>query len=124
MKTKFLLGLTAFFSCIFISCYSDKEELLYPNGNTCDSITSITYSKTVVPILQQYCYSCHGGSSPSGGIAMGTYATDKAIGGNGKLFGTVNHSSGYSPMPQGMPKLTVCQISTIKKWIDGGMPNN
>ena len=124
MKTISLLGITALFSCIFISCYSDKEELLYPYGNTCDSITSITYSKTVVPILQQFCYSCHGGSAPSGGIAMGTYATDKVIGGNGKLYGSINHSSGYSPMPQGMPKLTTCQITAIKKWIDGGMANN
>lgn len=124
MKTRIIIGITALAATLFTACYNDKEDLLYPKGNTCDSVTSITYSKIVVPLLQQYCYSCHGGNSPSGGIAMGTYSTDKAMGANGKLYGSINHSSGYSPMPQGMPKLTTCQISSIKKWIDAGMPNN
>ncbi|ULQ51289.1 hypothetical protein [Flavihumibacter fluvii] len=124
MKNILLLTTTVMMVLLFSSCYYDKEELLYPNGSTCDTLTTITYTKSVVPILQQFCYSCHSGNSPSGGIAMGTYATDKAIGANGKLYGSINHSSGYSPMPQGMPKLTACQIAQIKKWIEAGMPNN
>jgi hypothetical protein len=55
---------------------------------------------------------------------MGTYANDKTIAQNGKLYGSINHSAGYSPMPRGMSKLTNCQVANIKKWIDAGVPNN
>ena len=124
MKNILFVSFALGFVVLFTSCYYDKEELLYPGGSTCDTVSTITYTKSVVPILSQSCYSCHSGSSPSGGIAMGTYATDKAIGANGKLLGSINHSPGFSQMPQGMAKLTPCQITQIKKWIDGGMPNN
>jgi hypothetical protein len=110
----------------FNSCYYDKEDLLYGTSNApcTDTTSAISYSQKVVPLLQQYCYSCHSGSFPSGGIAMGTYATDKAIGQNGKLYGSINYSPGYSPMPKGMAKMNSCQIAVIKKWIDNGMLNN
>lgn len=87
-------------------------------------MAAVSYSQHVVPLLQQYCYSCHLGSSPSGGIEMGTYATDKAIALNGKLYGTISYSSGFSPMPEGEPKLADCQINIIKRWVDDGAANN
>lgn len=116
-------------SCIvFISsCYYDKEDLLYGGANSApctDSVGTVSYAQKIVPLLQQYCYSCHTGSFPSGNELMGTYTSDKAMAQNGKLFGTVNHSTGFSPMPKGMPKMTNCQIATIRKWIDTGMLNN
>ena len=55
---------------------------------------------------------------------MGTYAADKAIGQNGTLYGSISHSTGFSPMPKGMSKMTPCQIAAVKKWIDNGMLNN
>lgn len=108
------------------SCYYDKEELLYgvSNGPCTDTTGTVSYAQKVVPVLQQYCYSCHTGSFPSGSILMGTHANDKVIAQNGKLYGSINHSSGYVAMPEGMPKLSSCQIAVIKKWIDSGMPNN
>jgi len=125
---KFIFSILIISCVVFISsCYYDKEDLLYGNVNSgpCTDTTGIvSYSQKVVPMLQQQCYSCHSGSFPSGGIVMGTYTTDKAIGQNGKLFGSINYSSGFSPMPKGMPKMNNCQIATIKKWIDAGMPNN
>lgn len=112
-------------SMIVSSCYYDRADILYGNGkNSCDTISTILYSSDVKPVLEQKCYSCHEGSSPSGNIAMGTYATDKAIGVNGKLYGTISHASGYSPMPEGEPIMDACAISIIKKWIDAGCPNN
>lgn len=55
---------------------------------------------------------------------MGTYATDKAIALNGKLYGSVSFTSGYSPMPKGGSKMSTCQLLIIKRWIDAGSPNN
>lgn len=109
------------------SCYYDKEELLYhtvSNVPCTDTAGVVSYAQKVAPMLQQYCYSCHSGNFPSGNIAMGTYAADKAIGQNGSLYGSINHASGYSPMPQGTPKMSSCQIAVVKKWIDAGMQNN
>ena len=106
------------------SCYYDHADVLYPNTIVCDTTTAVSYTQKVVPILQQQCYSCHSGGSPSGGIAMGTYATDKAIAVNGKLYGSISYASGFSPMPKGGNKLTTCQLALIKKWIDAGSPNN
>jgi len=116
-------------NCLFSlsSCYYDKEELLYGdvnNGPCTDSTGAVSYSLTVAPILRQYCYGCHTGSFPSGNQLMGTYTADKAMGQNGKLYGTINHSPGFSPMPKGMSKMNNCQIATIRKWVDAGMPNN
>lgn len=115
------------FVLLLSACYYDKEELLYHganNGPCLDTVGTISYGQKVAPMLQQYCYSCHSGSFPSGNIAMGTYATDKAIAQNGSLYGSINHAAGYSPMPQGAPKMSSCEIATIKKWIDAGMQNN
>jgi mono/diheme cytochrome c family protein len=124
---KILLALFTGLVLAISSCYYDKEELLYhtvSNVPCTDTAGVVSYAQKVAPMLQQYCYSCHSGNFPSGNIAMGTYAADKAIGQNGSLYGSINHASGYSPMPQGMPKMSSCQIAVVKKWIDAGMQNN
>ncbi|HPH85625.1 MAG TPA: hypothetical protein PLC48_09210 [Ferruginibacter sp.] len=115
-----ILGLLA-----ISSCYYDKADLLYPAiVSGCDTANAISYTQKVVPILQQQCYSCHQAPGGSGGIDMGTYDTDKAIAIDGKLHGSISYAPGYSPMPEGAPRLTDCQIATIKKWIDENSPNN
>ncbi|MBK6936412.1 MAG: hypothetical protein IPH18_05665 [Chitinophagaceae bacterium] len=125
-RKSILLSLISLSAVVLISsCYYDKEELLYGTAAPCtDTTTNVSYLQKVVPLLQQYCYSCHTGSFPSGNQLMGTYVADKAMAQSGKLYGTINHSSGYSPMPKGGAKMSSCQISTIKKWVDAGMLNN
>jgi mono/diheme cytochrome c family protein len=123
-KLNILSSLTFILFC-FSSCYYDKEDQLYPSSSICDNSAPATYATTIVPLLQQYCYTCHGGAATSGGgIAMGTYAADKAMALNGSLYGSIAHAASYSPMPKGLNKLTDCQISKVKKWIDTGSLNN
>ena len=126
---KITLSILAFILVVVFaaSCYYDKEDLLYGganNGPCTDSVAVVSYSQKVKPMLQQYCYSCHTGSFPSGNQLMGTYAADKTMGQSGKLYGSISHSAGYVAMPQGMPKMNNCQVATIKKWIDSGLQNN
>lgn len=125
---KLTLSLLILMTCsVFVSsCYYDKSDLLYGNDNAnCTEATgAVSYAQKVVPVLQQFCYSCHTGNFPSGGITMGTYDTDKAMAQSGKLYGSINYSSGFSPMPKGMPKFSNCKIAVIKKWVDSGMLNN
>ena len=109
---------------LFASCYYDKEEQLYPDKLTsCDTAGTISYVTRVQPILSNQCYSCHNSSMASGGIVMGDYQKDRTLGDNGKLYGSISHAAGYSPMPQGAAKLSSCNLALIKKWIDTGSPN-
>lgn len=120
-KTKIILLLC---SVLMAGCYYDKEELLNPGGGTCDTNT-VTYTGTIVPILQSNgCLGCHSGGSPSGNISLAAYANVRVVAQNGKLYGAINHSPGFSPMPQGGNKMNTCNITKIKAWIDAGSINN
>jgi len=89
----------------------------------CDT-SNVTFSGSVKPIMDTYCNGCHATSAPSGSIILDTYDGVKPTVTSGSLLGSVEHVSGYSPMPQGGNKLSDCAINTIKKWIELGAPNN
>ena len=103
-------------------CYYDKEEILYPQ-TVCDT-ANVTYSGSVVPILLSNCTVCHGGSTPSAGIKLDTYADVKVQVTNGRLWGAVSQAVSFSPMPKNATKMSTCNLTKIKKWIDAGAPNN
>lgn len=103
-------------------CYYDKEEVLYPD-TVCDT-ANITYSSSVVPILVSNCTVCHGGNTPSAGIKLDTYADVNLQVANGRLWGSVSHAASYSPMPKNSAKMSTCNLTKIKKWIEAGAPNN
>lgn len=107
-------------------CYYDTEERLYPKlTSPCDDV-NVTYSGTVNTILQP-CLSCHANSvatNDGGGVKLQEYTDIQTYINNGKLMGSINHSSGYIPMPNGGGKLPDCEISQLQKWIDNNSPNN
>jgi hypothetical protein len=109
------------------SCYYDSEEYLYPQtSNQCDT-TNVTYANSVVPVLQNYCLSCHSNSTAAsfgGNIKLEDYPDVKARADDHRLLGSVAHESGYSPMPSGAPQLDNCKITTIRIWVNAGAPNN
>jgi hypothetical protein len=104
------------------SCYYDSEEYLFPEISACDT-TSITYTQSVVPIINDYCIICHSNSAATalgGNVRLQDYADVKARADDGKLLGTISHSPGFVQMPQGASKLDNCTISTIRIWIEQG----
>jgi len=117
LSTALLLGLN--------SCYYDKESQLYPFSGSCDTL-SVTYSISVRTIIQNGgCLGCHAAPASSGGnIVLDNYNDVRTIAQSGRLYGAINHSPGFQPMPQSGGKLTNCDISKVKKWIDSGFPNN
>jgi hypothetical protein len=125
MKKKNPILLSALFvTTIFVmhSCkYNNKEEL-FP---ICDT-AQVTYSGTIIPILNDNCYRCHGTAtnSGSGGIILQDYNVLKGFAADGRLYGNVAHLPGYIPMPYDGGKLSDCVLQKIKKWIDNGYPNN
>ena len=94
-------------------------------NNSCDACdtTRFTYAAAIKPIIQTKCQGCHNPGFLGGNIDLSTYQGLKAIAINGKLYGSVTWSNGYSPMPRSM-KLPACEIIQIKKWMDNGSLNN
>jgi hypothetical protein len=108
-------------------CFNDNGENLDPDPNANCNLTNVTFSGTVKPILSGNCLSCHSTAAAStmgGGIKLENHSDLSVQVTNGKLYGAISHSSGYSPMPKGGDKLAACPVSQIKKWIDNGAPNN
>ena len=122
MKHRIIL--ISLLSIIFYGCYYDTEEQLYPATGPCET-TGVTYNSTIVSLLQANgCLGCHSGGAPSGNISLEGYNNVRIVALNGKLYGVVSHSAGFSPMPQGGNKMSSCNINKIKAWVDAGANNN
>ncbi len=120
-----LIMIAGLFGVLLLSsCYYDNMEDLYPDtGGVCDT-TNVTFSQTVLPVLQSHCTGCHSGSAPSGNISIVNYNDVVLLVHSGRLLGTIRHEQGYSPMPKGGNKLSNCDIAKLEKWISDGMPDN
>lgn len=107
------------------ACADDNEEDLMPQQPTqqCDTST-VTFSRSVVPILATNCYACHAANIAEGGVVLSNYSGVKAKVDQGRLIGAITHAPGFVPMPQGASKLSACDIDKIKKWVADGAPNN
>src|SRR5258708_17425765 len=103
-------------------CSKQSEDKLQGTTN-CDT-TNVSYSLQVVPILQNNCYSCHGGPNPGTGIKLDTYNNLKVFASNGFLSAAVQHTGTVTPMPYGLPQLPSCEVNTIVAWVNQGMLNN
>lgn len=90
---------------------------------SCDT-TVFTYSGAVKPIMDAKCAGCHNPANLGGNIDVSTYNAVKVVALNGKLYGSVAHQPGYSPMPKNSAKLSDCEIRQIQKWIGAGTLNN
>ena len=89
----------------------------------CDT-ASVTYTTNIRSIISNKCQGCHSGTAPAAGYDFSQYTILKARVTDGKLWGAINHLPGYSPMPQNGSKLSECEITQVRKWIDAGAPNN
>lgn len=95
-------------------------------NNKCDGdcdTTQFNFNTSILPIINNNCKGCHSGVSPSGGINLDGYAAIRTVAESGKLLGSISHQTGYVAMPQG-GKLSDCNITQIRKWIENGTPNN
>lgn len=130
MKRMYSLLPVLLLTALVISCSKSNESDLDNDGgnnggNTCDT-ANMKFTANVKPILQSNCYSCHSNanSSASGGVKLEDYADVKAHADDGDLLGTITHSSGFPPMPQGGNKLSECNINKIRAWVERGALNN
>jgi hypothetical protein len=109
------------------ACYYDNEEYLYPSvpqAGSCDT-AQVTFSGTVAPILQNYCWSCHANAS-AGSFGNNIMLEDYSDVKNHiqAVAGSINHNGNYSPMPKNGSKLDACLIRKVEIWIENGAPDN
>lgn len=92
------------------------------NVAACDT-TTVTYSKSIAPIMTNNCVGCHSSSLANGGYNLSNYTGVKSAVTLGRLLGSINYQPGFSGMPQGY-HLNACQKATIAKWVKEGALNN
>ncbi len=91
-------------------------------GSLCDTAAAVTFSGTVWPVIQTYCYGCHSGTNAQKGQHLENYQDVYTAASNGKLMGVLT-ANGYALMPPA-GALSSCEINQIQKWIANGSPNN
>ena len=124
MKYLFIIIISA--AITQAGCYYDKHDLLNPD-NSCDT-SAVTFSRTVVPVLNANCTGCHSGTNPPLGVKLDTYVGVKTVASAGTapgfLMKVITHAPGVAQMPKNGAKLSDCSIEKIRKWIAAGALNN
>jgi hypothetical protein len=124
MKGTFILAAIAVCGIVFYlsGCAKESADRL-SEGSTCDT-TGVSYSKQILPILEDNCYTCHQGAAASSGIDLSNFATLQSHVANGDLVSAVTHTGTVTPMPYELPMLPSCEVNTIVAWVNQGALNN
>ncbi len=99
------------------------QDLTCDADTTCDT-SAVSYSSSIIPILEDNCVGCHSGSEPRGGVILNTHAGVAAVANSGALYGSITHSGAFEAMPQGASKLSDCIIEQFRLWVEAGAPND
>jgi hypothetical protein len=93
------------------------------NCSGCDT-TNFSFSGRVKPLIDSWCVGCHNSGSAGGGYDLSSYSGIVASITTSRLLGSIQHQSGFSPMPKNTNALSPCDVSAIEKWVNSGYPNN
>ena len=119
------LATISIFSLFFVSCYYDNEEALYPALSAACDTTNVTFSLTIVTLLNNNCYSCHSNNTAASlgnNIRLENYADVKAKA--NAIDGSIKHKVSFTPMPKNGGKIKACSITKFDIWLRTGMLNN
>jgi hypothetical protein len=92
-------------------------------GESCDTISEITFSAVVWPILELNCRGCHSGNNPSGSVYLTDYSTVSFVASSG-LLNSVLRGTNEKPIMPPSGSLPECNIRQIELWIENGYQNN
>ena len=92
-------------------------------SSVCDTL-NVTYSGTIVPLIQQRCLGCHSGGTPQGGLNFSSWSVVNAVAMDGRLGRSVTHDPVGIPMPPSSPIMPTCEVRKFLLWIEAGAPNN
>ena len=109
---------------IFMMACSDDEADDAPIADTCDT-SGLSYTNGISAIINSSCATpgCHNSATAST-FPMGNYDETFAAVGVGRIIGSINHQSGFLPMPYplGSAKMDDCNIDKLTQWINDGAP--
>jgi hypothetical protein len=120
------------------SCLYDKvsPSIAYKIDANCADSLQYSYNAHIKPIITTYCYSCHSTSviaQAGGGLDLENYTTlvdymstdfqgDQVFG--SMFYHCLLKSQGAKAMPPSNEKLSRCELTKIKHWLDKGAPND
>jgi ribosomal protein S16 len=93
------------------------------NCSGCDTV-NYTYRGRIKPLFDSWCLGCHNTGNAGGGYDFSSYSGIVASITSNRLSGSIQHLSGFSPMPKNTNALSSCDINAIEKWISVGYPQN
>jgi len=118
MRKSLILSCTI--ALLLVSCKNDNEEETFSKNNggttTCDTV-NVSFSKVIMPMIQNNCLSCHNSTSPK----LSNY--DQIAQNATRILGAIKHQPGYKAMPQG-GSLPQCNILQFEAWVNQGKKNN
>ncbi|MEI7846053.1 MAG: c-type cytochrome domain-containing protein [Chloroflexota bacterium] len=96
-----------------------------------NSAADVSFSKQILPILQESCVSCHGGEKTSKGLDLKTFASVMKGSQNGAVIiagdaagSNLLKSVQSGKMPKRGNKLTADQIQLFVDWVNAGAKDN
>ncbi len=83
------------------------------------ALAAPSYSKNVRPLLEKYCYSCHGNGKKKADLALDAYKDEAALLGDRRMWEKVLHNVRTREMPpENKPQPTPAERDLIAGWID------
>lgn len=110
----------------FAGCYNDNMDDLYPGSGIfapCDTTSTMSYERHIVPIIENNCIACHSGGGANADVHLDSYQGVFDAANSGQLVGATWHDPNYAPMPPNY-QLDSCSLVQINKWVLAGAPNN
>jgi hypothetical protein len=84
--------------------------------------TIVTYTSHIKRIVDLYCVGCHIKQVSGSGPILTTHARVKDEIINGHFMQTIEHETGYVPMPPGRTRVSERDVLVLKTWVKRGMP--
>ncbi len=91
-------------------------------GEICDTLSPVTFSGTIWPVIKTFCTGCHSGTVPGGNVRLEDYTTVSVVAGNGILMDALR-GNGVPKMPPA-GSLSTCRIRQFELWINDGYLDN
>jgi hypothetical protein len=83
------------------------------------SAKPLSYEKQVLPLLEKYCYSCHGGGKKKGDLALDAYKDPASAVSDPKTWEKVMQNLGTHVMPpENKPQPNATERDLIVRWVE------
>jgi hypothetical protein len=129
VRSDYLLVFFILVAVLLLSaCGGQTGQAVQPTAGT---LPSGSFSKDVLPILQNSCVSCHGGEKTNKGLDVTSYDKLMAGSANGAVIVPSNADGSKliqmvadGKMPKRGQALSAAQVQMLKDWVNAGATNN